>query len=291
MGRSRKVNWFSMEGVDVRDVAGDDSHFFVNDDVIMVLNGAPHKGHFLRKGEIYHVVEPRIIMVIEGEVNICIDLQDYAVAKGFVIMTCPDAIVEVKSMASDTLVTGIVMREGVQTSEGAVLGCTPDEFSRMLRMASLAWDMMHVEPYRRAAVRSLLEAMVANIRYMDALGKEKACGSRPTRQQEIFQKFKLLVTRHCTNERSIPFYAGQLNVTPHHLSAVIKEASGRSVMYWVNRATVQEAKLLLRMGELMAYEIADRLNFPGASAFSKFFKREVGVTPRQYQEGAGGWVE
>ena len=34
----------------------------------------------------------------------------------------------------------------------------------------------------------------------------------------------------------------------------------------------------------MAYEIANRMNFPSASAFSKFFKRETGLTPRAYQE-------
>ncbi len=33
-----------------------------------------------------------------------------------------------------------------------------------------------------------------------------------------------------------------------------------------------------------AYEIANRMNFPSASAFSKFFKRETGLTPRAYQE-------
>ena len=34
----------------------------------------------------------------------------------------------------------------------------------------------------------------------------------------------------------------------------------------------------------MGYEIAHRLHFPNASAFSKFFKRETGLTPREYQE-------
>ena len=85
-------------------------------------------------------------------------------------------------------------------------------------------------------------------------------------------------------ERSIPYYASQLHVTPHHLSATIKKASGQSVMYWINRATIQEAKLLLKTNGMMAYEIANRMNFPSASAFSKFFKRETGLIPRAYQE-------
>ena len=55
-------------------------------------------------------------------------------------------------------------------------------------------------------------------------------------------------------------------------------------MQWVHRALVQEAKLLLQANELMLFEIAYRLNFPSASAFTKFFKRETGITPTQYQE-------
>ena len=54
-------------------------------------------------------------------------------------------------------------------------------------------------------------------------------------------------------------------------------------MYWINRATVQEAKLLLKYNGMMAYEVADHMNFPSASTFSKFFKRETGMTPLAYQ--------
>ena len=68
------------------------------------------------------------------------------------------------------------------------------------------------------------------------------------------------------------------------MSAIIRKASGHSVMYWVNRATIQEAKLLLKTNNAMGYEIADQLHFSSASAFSKFFKRETGMTPKMYQE-------
>ena len=68
------------------------------------------------------------------------------------------------------------------------------------------------------------------------------------------------------------------------MSAVIKKAGGKSVMFWVNRATVQAAKILLNTKRMMNYEVADRLNFPGAAAFSRFFKRETGMTPSEYRE-------
>jgi AraC-like DNA-binding protein len=99
----------------------------------------------------------------------------------------------------------------------------------------------------------------------------------------LFQQFKLLVSKYCERERNIPFYAKELRVSPHHLSSVISKASGHSVMYWINRAVVLRARMLLKTSDLMTYEIADRLNFPNSPAFNSFFKREMGVTPRMYR--------
>ena len=81
------------------------------------------------------------------------------------------------------------------------------------------------------------------------------------------------------------FYASQLHITPHHLSAVISRASGHSAMYWINRAVVLRAKVLLHTSGLLTYEIAERLNFANPPAFNNFFKRETGQTPKEYREG------
>ena len=91
-------------------------------------------------------------------------------------------------------------------------------------------------------------------------------------------------SQYCERERNIPFYAEQLYITPYHLSAVISRQSGKSVMYWINRATVLRAKVLLKSDDLKTNEIADRLNFPYHSTFTKFFKRETGMSPQEYRE-------
>ena len=103
------------------------------------------------------------------------------------------------------------------------------------------------------------------------------------RTQNVFLQFKRLVHQHCLKERSIPFYANLLHLTPHHLSAVIKKASGQSVMFWINRSIILRAKVLLNTKDMMINEIADRLNFTSPSAFHNFFKRITGLTPKKYQ--------
>ena len=77
------------------------------------------------------------------------------------------------------------------------------------------------------------------------------------------------------------FYAERLSLTPHYLSALIKEVSSRNAMEWVNQASIQQAKLLLMQGQT-AQQVADALDFPSPQYFSRFFKRETGQTPGQY---------
>lgn len=89
--------------------------------------------------------------------------------------------------------------------------------------------------------------------------------------RELFAEF----ADWCTNTvraSNIPFYAAQLHASPHHLSAVIKKTGGNSVMFWVNRATVQAAKILLNTKGNDELRGGRRRNFPelvASPAFSR----------------------
>ena len=284
MSTTKVINHLSVDNLNLNEVLSQQDKFFVNDDLILIFNGNVQRIPVFSKEEIYQMVEPRFILVLEGSAEVCINLQDYHIKKGNVMLIPADTIVEVDNISDDARVMAIVFRDSVEMSDEVVYKTSPAEFDRLLRMYYLLWDVVHLSPYRRKTVQYLSKAIVADVQELNELVSEKVQNEGSTRTQELFLQFKRLIKQHCMQERSIPYYASQLHVTPHHLSATIKKASGQSVMYWINRATIQEAKLLLKTNGMMAYEIANRMNFPSASAFSKFFKRETGLTPRAYQE-------
>jgi len=76
----------------------------------------------------------------------------------------------------------------------------------------------------------------------------------------------------------------KLNLTPNYLSAVIRKHTGQSVMDWVNRTTITEAKVLLKNSDMKIYEIAESLNFPEPTAFNRYFKKQTGLTPAAYRK-------
>lgn len=284
MDKAKVVNHFSLNNIDLEELLRQQDTFFVNDDAIIIFNGSIQRSPIFHKEEIYQVAEPRIVLAMEGCGDVCINLQDYHIEKGWVMLIDSDSIFEVNEISSDALLTAIVLRDSMEIPEEIVFKPSPTEYDRLLRMFYLVGDVMKLSPYRRKTIQNLLKAIVSDIQELKEAEEKTIRNEGSTRTQELFLQFKRLVHQHCMQERSIPFYADLLHITPHHLSAIIKKASGQSVMYWINRATVQEAKLLLKTNKLMAYEISNRMNFTSASAFSKFFKRETGMTPRTYQE-------
>ena len=284
MEKTKIINQFSLNNIVLEDLLKVQSHSLASDDAVVILNGDIQRSPFFHKNEVYQFAEPRIVFVVEGHGDVCINLKDYHLEKGGVILIGGDTILEVNEISPDTRLTSIVVRDSIDIPEEVVYQASPVEFDRLLRMFYLIWDVIQLSPYRKRTVQNLFKAIIANIQEIKKEEEDSVNIEGSMRTQNVFLQFKRLVHQYCLQERSIPFYANLLHLTPHHLSAVIKKASGQSVMFWINRATIQAAKLLLKSNDMMAYEIADRLNFPSASAFSKFFKRETGITPRAYQE-------
>lgn len=99
----------------------------------------------------------------------------------------------------------------------------------------------------------------------------------------IFERFIGLVEKHCVGERSLPFYADKLCVTPKYLSRTVKEATGKSAKRWVDDMVILQAKVMLNQSHLTIQEISDRLGFPNQSFFGSFFKKSTGTSPSAYR--------
>jgi AraC-like DNA-binding protein len=113
--------------------------------------------------------------------------------------------------------------------------------------------------------------------------QEKTLSDGGGRAYEIFRKFISLVNCNAVKERNIAFYADTLCISPNYLCSLIKQASGETVMQWIDKQIVLEAKALLLRGGSSILEISETLNFANPSFFSKFFKRQTGMTPGEFK--------
>lgn len=96
-------------------------------------------------------------------------------------------------------------------------------------------------------------------------------------------QFMDLLNRYYRSQHQVGFYARRLQVTPDHLSRIIKKHTGLTAKVHIQQLLMEEAKALLH-GRRPIKEIAHLLGFNTAYAFSKFFKRNASVSPKSYRE-------
>lgn len=137
------------------------------------------------------------------------------------------------------------------------------------------------EIFNTEITKSILQSMLQGIGYM--YQKHTLNPPALTRKEEIRKQFVGLVMQHYTRERSISFYAEQLNITPQHLCTTIKQITGFTASDIIARMVILDAKAQLKSTELTIQEISYSLNFPNVSFFGKYFKRHVGMSPQAYR--------
>lgn len=283
MKEGRPINYLSVENISLDHLACGNARFFHNQHLSIILNGKPLNTTFFQKEIIYHVTEARLILILKGCVEVNLNLEYQYIEQGHVLLLPADSIMELKECSDDLEVIAFIIREKLLIDESLVFPTSPKDFQQLLKMTYLTWDLAQHTPFRKDVVLPIVQAIVVNIQCIYKEMNATTVTDVAARQQQLFQNFKHLVQQYCELHRNIPFYAEQLHITPHYLSAVIKETSGQSVMFWINRSIILRAKVLLNTKGMMIYEIADRLNFTSPSAFHNFFKRITGLTPKEYQ--------
>ncbi len=73
--------------------------------------------------------------------------------------------------------------------------------------------------------------------------------------------------------------------SPNYFSHIFKKVIGVSFSEYLNRIRITEAKKLLRTGNLMAYEIADKVGFQDYKYFNQVFRKLEGCSPSEYRKG------
>lgn len=135
--------------------------------------------------------------------------------------------------------------------------------------------------FNNMALNSLCEVLFFNTLGIYASRVNKA--KHHSRREELLAQFIDLIEANFKTQRAVNFYAERLFVTPKHLSAVLKEVSGKTAGEWIDHRVILEAKLLLRTTGMNIQEISLALNFSNQSFFGKYFKHLTGLSPRDYR--------
>ena len=271
----------------VRILAEDEKQYYVDEHVFIAMNAQDFGLKHLRTDQPYRVDEGRVMMVTRGWVRVVINLEELRLEQQSLIVLVADSIFEIQEWSDDFDLRAFTFKDlplFTSISQQTYLTLNDDEWRLTNEYVELMWHETRYQPLQPEVITHLQTALLLELkRFADR--EENLRQQTATRQDKIFHQFLRLVNLYGLRERKIEFYADKLCVTPNHLGAVIKKASGLTVMQWLNRHAIQKAKVLLRYSDLPIWEVAERMNFGNPSFFSKFFKREIGMTPAEYRNG------
>lgn len=157
----------------------------------------------------------------------------------------------------------------------------------------LRMNFEHIGPYSPIIVRELIGALAHMLMSL-------VCASHPEsphhssdtpkkkigylREQKLLDSFFELLKENFRTQHTTAFYADSLSLTSKYLSTVIKDCTGYSVSDWIDEYIVREACQLLTSTDMTIQEVAYKLSFTTQSAFGKYFKKQVGVSPSLFRK-------
>lgn len=103
------------------------------------------------------------------------------------------------------------------------------------------------------------------------------------RSDEIFRKFRKLLTAHYRQHHDIGFYADELHISTTYLSRIVKQTTGNTVRFLISELICADARRMLVCTDLDIKEIASQLGFSDQSVFGKFFVKKTGLSPLKFR--------
>jgi AraC-like DNA-binding protein len=107
---------------------------------------------------------------------------------------------------------------------------------------------------------------------------------------EMHEPFKVmqarqLVMRHLSEARlSVDWLGRMLQSSPDYLSRLFREATGKPLAAYITERRMVRARDLLESSALNISEISQATGYEDPSYFTRVFRREIEMAPRQYRE-------
>jgi AraC-like DNA-binding protein len=132
-------------------------------------------------------------------------------------------------------------------------------------------------------IHSLTDSLMG-IMVLEIKSGEKQHQGAIDRKTELLSQFRNLVRKHFEKFKKPKNYADILNISVPYLNEIIKQQTGYTVSYWIQQEILLEAKRLLHYTQLSSKEIAFAVGYDDYAYFSRFFKKNVGITPLEFRK-------
>lgn len=161
----------------------------------------------------------------------------------------------------------------------------PVLYDSLFKLISLIADQLSISTIDigENIIRSLTDSLIG-IMVLEIKSGEKQHQGAIDRKTELLSQFRNLVRKHFEKFKKPNDYANLLNISVPYLNQITKQQTGYSASYWIQQEILLEAKRLLHYTQLSSKEIAFSVGYDDYAYFSRFFKKNVGITPLEFRK-------
>jgi len=130
-------------------------------------------------------------------------------------------------------------------------------------------------------IRNLMQVMIYKLFRIKST-KGENLGDK--KYHSSFKSLQELVEKECFESKTVSYYAQKLGVTSRTLNNVTQSIIGKSAKSFIDEVLILQVKRLIINSNLSFTEIAYRSGFNDSTNFFKFFRKNTGLSPKEFKE-------
>ncbi|WP_407509734.1 AraC family transcriptional regulator [Elizabethkingia anophelis] len=168
------------------------------------------------------------------------------------------------------------------------VGLTPESFQEIEGIIlKIEKELNNHSDFSEALIKAYLQVILAlSSKVKKSYIEDNTAMVLPVENYEG-SEFQKLLEENFSQEKSVNFYAEKLCLNTDTFSKKIKKQLGKTPSVFIQERIVLESKKLLHLTRLSIKEIAVQLNFQDEHYFSRYFKKNVGVSPSEFRTKTG----
>ncbi|MBQ7420488.1 MAG: AraC family transcriptional regulator [Prevotella sp.] len=290
MDFSKMQDIFSPTPAEIRE------HLYIDNHIAIIHSSPKVFKLMMQQNPPFIINDHRLGIIVRGEIKAIINLVEKRIIAGMLLFIGPGTIITPLEISPDLQIFGFGIANDFPLPFPP--GQVPPAFNGQVRDFQLPveenditmarqiletiWQLVHQKDYNPKTLGSLVAAQMQH--YNGAYQQHfDNIQNTQSREQTIFDRFIYLINQHATQEHQIRFYADKMCLTERYLGTVIRQASGTTAKEWIDRSLLNHIKAELRHTDKSVAQIAEEMNFPNPSFFSKYFKRLTNMTPAEFR--------
>ena len=159
----------------------------------------------------------------------------------------------------------------------------PDE---ELEHFQILWKMFFIEMQSKDNLQiEMLQMMLKRYLILCVrLYKHQKYFPKEEKNIDIIREFNFLVEQHFNTKHTVAEYADLLFKSPKTISNIFSKRRTKTPLSYIQDRKMLEARRLLQHTNIQIQEIAFKVGYEDIQSFSRFFKKQEGISTTKYRE-------